>query len=263
MPTLSPSADLEASAAVAHGPSVAHESSVDMEAARLCGYTDLGSVEYGAAWDVQRQMVSGRKQGLIGDRLLFAEHPHVITMGRGAKEQHLLVSRQQLERAGIALWETNRGGDVTYHGPGQLVGYPIFDLKDWKRDVVAYLRALEQVLIDAVDEFGISAERLPGCTGVWVGGAKLAALGVHVSRWVTSHGFALNVTTDLRRFEYIVPCGLSKPVTSMECLLGGAPARADVLEAVVRQFGRVFGREMMPLDGMRNPVQTNPISERQ
>jgi lipoyl(octanoyl) transferase len=208
-------------------------------------------------------MVSERKQGLIGDRLLLAEHPHVITMGRGSKAEHLLVSRRRLESAGIALWETDRGGDITYHGPGQLIGYPIFDLKDWKRDVVAYLRALEQTLIEAVCEFGIAAERLPGCTGVWVGGAKLAALGVHVSRWVTSHGFALNVTTDLRRFEYIVPCGLSKPVTSLQQLLGEAPPRSAVVDAVRRRFGRVFGRKMMPLDVKQNLVQPNLISERQ
>jgi lipoyl(octanoyl) transferase len=144
-----------------------------------------------------------------------------------------------------------------------LLGYPILDLKEWKRDVVAYLRALEQVLMDAVGEFGVAAERLPGSTGVWVGGAKLAALGVHVSRWVTSHGFALNVTTDLRGFEYIVPCGLTKPVTSIERLLGKAPARQAVLEAVTRHFGRVFGRAMTPLTAQQNRVQTNPISERQ
>jgi lipoyl(octanoyl) transferase len=257
MSMLTPTAALEATAPLADRPPTAND------AARPCGYVDLGNMEYGAAWDVQRQMVAERKQGVIGDCLLFAEHPHVITMGRVAKEQHLLVSRQQLERAGIALWETDRGGDITYHGPGQVIGYPIFDLKEWKRDVVAYLRVLEQALIEAVGEFGIAAERLPGCTGVWAGGAKLAALGVHVSRWVTSHGFALNVTTDLRRFDYIVPCGLSKPVTSIERLLGEAPPRAAVLEAITRHFGRVFGRTMTPLATQQNRVQTNPISERQ
>lgn len=242
MATLSPPAAAEAGAALAV------RLQPDVRAAQPCRYVDLGEIEYGAAWDIQRQIVSERKQGLIGDCLLFAEHPHVITMGRSSKQEHLLASRQQLEQAGVALWETNRGGDVTYHGPGQLIGYPILDLKEWKRDVVAYLRALEQALIDAVAEFGITGERLPGCTGVWVGGAKLAAMGVHVSRWVTSHGFALNVTTDLRRFEYIVPCGLSKPVTSMECLLGEAPPRQAVLDAIVRHFGRVFGLEMKPVD---------------
>ncbi|MEX2300261.1 MAG: lipoyl(octanoyl) transferase LipB [Bryobacterales bacterium] len=254
---LSPTAALEATAPLADRPPAASDT------APTCEYVDLGNMEYGAAWDVQRQFAAERKQGVTGDCLLFAEHPHVITMGRVAKEQHLLVSRQQLERAGIALWETDRGGDITYHGPGQLIGYPIFDLKEWKRDVVAYLRVLEQVLIDAVGEFGIAAERLPGSTGVWVGGAKLAALGVHVSRWVTSHGFALNVTTDLSRFDYIVPCGLSKPVTSIERLLGEAPPREAVVEAITRHFGRVFGRTMTPLAAQQNRVRTNPISERQ
>lgn len=201
---------------------------------------------------MQREFVAARKQGLIGDRLLFAEHPHVITMGRSSRQEHLLAGREQLDRLGIALWETDRGGDVTYHGPGQLIGYPIVDLREWKRDVVAYLRALEQVLIDAAAEFGICAGRLPGCTGVWVGGAKLAAMGVHVSRWVTSHGFAFNITTDLRYFGYIVPCGLTKPVTSIEQLLGEAPPRAAVVEAVARHFGRVFGRVM-------NPAQRNTL----
>jgi lipoyl(octanoyl) transferase len=213
---------------------------------RPCVFDDLGRIEYGAAWKLQRELVSRRKQGLIEDHLLFAEHPHVITMGRSARPEHLLVARDGLERLGVALWETDRGGDITYHGPGQVVGYPIIDLREWKRDVVAYLRALEQVLIDAAAEFGIAAERLPGCTGVWVRGAKLAALGVHVSRWVTSHGFALNVTTELRYFGYIVPCGLSRPVTSIEQLLGEAPPQPAVLGALRHHFGRVFGREMMP-----------------
>ncbi len=225
-------------------------------ARRGCVWADLGRVEYGAAWGRQRELVAGRKQGSSEDKLLFAEHPHVITLGRGAKREHLLVSAGQLERLGIALWETDRGGDITYHGPGQLVGYPIVDLREWKRDVVAYLRGLEQVLIDAVAEFGIAAERLPGCTGVWVGDAKLAAMGVHVSRWVTSHGFALNVTTDLRYFGYIVPCGLTKPVASMEQLLGEAPPRAAVMEALARHFGRVFGRDMKPAEP--NTIWANP-----
>jgi lipoyl(octanoyl) transferase len=215
-------------------------------AARACVYEDLGRIEYGAAWSLQRELVSSRKQGSAEDRLLFAEHPHVITMGRSARPEHLLVSREQLDRLGVALWETDRGGDITYHGPGQLVGYPIVDLREWKRDVVAYLRALEQVLIDAAADFGIAAGRLPGCTGVWADGAKLAALGVHVSRWVTSHGFALNITTDLSYFGHIVPCGLTKPVTSMQQLLGEAPPPAALQAALTSHFGRVFGRVMQP-----------------
>lgn len=242
MPALSPTAALQAPEPLADRQTPAEV------VPRPCVWEDLGRIEYGAAWDLQRELVSSRKQGLIEDRLLFAEHPHVITMGRSSRREHLLVPREQLERLGVALWETDRGGDITYHGPGQVVGYPIVDLREWKRDVVAYLRALEQVLIDAAGEFGIAAERLPGCSGVWVRGAKLAALGVHVSRWVTSHGFALNVTTDLRYFGYIIPCGLAKPVTSIEQLLGEAPPRNAVLNAVARHFGRVFGREMKPAE---------------
>jgi lipoyl(octanoyl) transferase len=248
MPALSPSAALVASEPLAAAQPGNHPRPPAEAAPPRCVYDDLGRIEYGAAWNRQREMVSNRKQGLIEDHLLFAEHPRVITMGRSARQEHLLVPRQQLERLGVALWETDRGGDITYHGPGQLVGYPIVDLRAWKRDVVAYLRALEQVLIDAVGEFGIDAGRLPGCTGVWVGGAKLAALGVHVSRWVTSHGFALNVTTDLRYFGYIIPCGLSKPVTSIEQLLGEAPPRSVVTEALTRHFGRIFGRQMKPVE---------------
>jgi lipoyl(octanoyl) transferase len=248
MPALSPSAALVASEPLAAAQPGNHPWPPAEAATPRCVYDDLGRIEYGAAWNRQREMVSNRKQGLIEDHLLFAEHPPVITMGRSARQEHLLVPRQQLERLGVALWETDRGGDITYHGPGQLVGYPIVDLRAWKRDVVAYLRALEQVLIDAVGEFGIDAGRLPGCTGVWVGGAKLAALGVHVSRWVTSHGFALNVTTDLRYFGYIIPCGLSKPVTSIGQLLGEAPPRSVVTEALTRHFGRIFGRQMKPVE---------------
>jgi lipoyl(octanoyl) transferase len=235
-------------AAIALEPRPRAEPSLPDGQSRACAYADAGLVEYGDAWNLQRQLVSDRKQGLIDDQLVLAEHPHVITLGRSARREHLLVSREQLQQLGVALWETDRGGDVTYHGPGQLVGYPIVDLRDWKRDVVAYLRALEQVLIDTAAEFGIAAGRLTGCTGVWAGGAKLAALGVHVSRWVTSHGFALNVTTDLHYFGYIVPCGLTKPVTSMEQLLGVAPPRKAVLDAVARHFGCVFGREMRPAE---------------
>jgi len=242
MPALSPTAALYAREPLADRPAAA------AGGGRPCIHSDLGGIEYGAAWKLQRELVSRHKQGLIEDRLLFAEHPHVITMGRSARQEHLLVPRHDLERLGVALWETDRGGDITYHGPGQLVGYPVVDLREWKRDVVAYLRALEQVLIDAVAEFGVAAERSPGCTGVWVGGAKLAALGVHISRWVTSHGFALNLNTDLRYFGYIVPCGLSRPVTSIEQLLGEAPPRPAVLEAVTRHFGQVFGREMRPAE---------------
>jgi lipoyl(octanoyl) transferase len=198
---------------------------------------------YVSALDLQHQLVERRKRGEIPDQLLIVEHPHVVTMGRNGHSENLLASPEVLERSGIELHYTDRGGDVTYHGPGQIVGYPIFDLREWKRDVVAYLRALEQVLIEALAEFGIHGGRQPGATGVWVEGAKVAAIGVHISRWVTSHGFALNLDTDLDYFKYIVPCGLTQPVTSLRGL-GSNASRAEVTLSVARAFGRVFERDM-------------------
>ena len=206
-------------------------------------FTDLGRRGYVEAVGVQHALVERRKRGEIPDQLLIVEHPHVVTMGRNGHMENVLASPDILERAGIELHYTDRGGDVTYHGPGQIVGYPIFDLREWKRDVVAYLRALEQVLIEALAEFGIHGERQPGATGVWVDGAKVAAIGVHISRWVTSHGFALNLDTDLDYFKYIVPCGLTQPVTSLR-VLGCHASRAEVTTSVARAFGRVFDRDM-------------------
>ena len=202
---------------------------------------DLGRMPYAQAFALQQQLVGERKRGEIADQLLFVEHPHVVTMGRNARGENLLASQELLERAGIELHSTDRGGDVTYHGPGQIVGYPIFDLREWKRDVVAYVRALEDVLVGALAEFGIEGGRMAGATGVWVGDAKVAAIGVHISRWVTSHGFALNVDTDLSYFRYIVPCGLTKPVTSLR-ELGCDASRPQVIAALARSFGKTFGR---------------------
>ena len=210
-----------------------------------CLWTDLGRLPYGEALDFQVRLVERRKADEIPDQLLFVEHPHVITLGRNGRTEHLLAAEEHLRRAGIAFHPTDRGGDITYHGPGQLVGYPILDLRGWKRDVVAYIRAIEELLIGALGEFGIPAERVAGLTGVWSSGAKVAAIGVHISRWVSSHGFALNVSTDLSFFQYIVPCGLTRPVTSMERLLGTDPGRDAVMAAVVRHFGSVFGRQMI------------------
>ncbi|HTM14929.1 MAG TPA: lipoyl(octanoyl) transferase LipB [Bryobacteraceae bacterium] len=212
-------------------------------AAPLCELRDLGSMRYAEAFGLQQQFVERRKHGEIADQLLIVEHPHVVTMGRNGHDENLLCAPELLNRAGIEFHRTDRGGDVTYHGPGQIVGYPIFDLREWKRDVVAYVRALEQVLIDALAEFGIPAGREAGATGVWTAERKIAAIGVHISRWVTSHGFALNVATDLSYFRYIVPCGLTKPVTSMQAL-GCQADRDQVVAAVARSFARVFDREM-------------------
>jgi lipoyl(octanoyl) transferase len=209
---------------------------------RKCELLDLGRIGYGEAFELQRVLVEKRKKGLVPDQLLFVEHPHVITLGRNGNMHNLLANEDVLRRAGISFFATDRGGDITYHGPGQLVGYPIFDLREWKRDVVAYVRTVEQALIDTIGEFGIAGGRENGMTGVWVGGRKIAAIGVHISRWITSHGFALNVTTDLRYFQYIVPCGLAKPVTSM-AELGAAPPREKLIAVLARHFSELFQLE--------------------
>src|ERR1051326_6490225 len=153
---------------------------------------DLGRISYAEALAIQKQLAEERKRGGIPDQLLIVEHPHVITLGRNGRLENLLATNEVLARAGISFHHTDRGGDITYHGPGQIVGYPVFDLREWKRDVVAYVRAMERVIIDALADFGIESERVAGMTGVWVNGKKVAAIGVHISRWVTSHGFALN-----------------------------------------------------------------------
>lgn len=210
---------------------------------RKCQTRDYGRIGYAEAFAMQRSLVEQRKRGEIPDQLLFVEHPHVITLGRNGHMENLLASDQVLRRAGIQFEETDRGGDITYHGPGQIVGYPIFDLREWKRDVAAYLRAIEQAIIDALAGFGIESSREPGATGVWTSEGKICAIGVHISRWVTSHGFALNHTTDLSYFQYIVPCGLVKPVTSMEAL-GRTPPREEVQMALSRELSRRFDMEM-------------------
>ena len=210
---------------------------------RNCVLRELGRVRYGDALAIQQQLAADRKQGLIPDHLLLLEHPHVITMGRNGHSENVLASDEIMERSGIEYFPTNRGGDVTYHGPGQLVGYPILDLRDWKRDVGAYVRALEQTIIDTLAEYGIASGRIPKLTGVWVDGRKIAAIGVHLSRWVTSHGFALNVSTDLSYFQYIVPCGLTKPVTSMSAL-GVRASWEEVGRRLAPHFARNFECEL-------------------
>jgi lipoyl(octanoyl) transferase len=210
---------------------------------RECVVEDLGRMSYGEAFEIQSRIAADRKQGRGIDYLLFVEHPHVITVGRNGHPENLLAPEETLRRAGIELYESDRGGDVTYHGPGQIVAYPIMDLRAWKRDVSAFVRAIEQVLIDTLADFGIEAKRIVGMTGVWTEQGKIAAIGVHLSRWVSTHGWALNVSTDLRYFEYIVPCGLTKPVTSMRAL--GVHADIEEVKTVLtRHFGEVFDFEM-------------------
>lgn len=214
---------------------------------RKCEVHELGRVSYAEAWALQRRLAERRKGGDIPDQLLLLEHPHTITLGRNGDRENLLTGEETLRRAGVAFHETDRGGDITYHGPGQVVGYPIVDLKEWKRDVGAFLRAIEQVQMDALADFGIQAGREAGCTGVWVDGAKIGAIGVHLSRWVSTHGFALNVRPDLRYFQYIVPCGLARPVTSMAEL--GVEAAVDAVgRRLAVHFGRAFQCEMLVME---------------
>ena len=205
----------------------------------------LGTVRYGDAVELQQRLVADRQRGLIVDQLLLLEHPPVITCGVRAGAGNVLASPAVLRRRGVEIHDARRGGDVTYHGPGQLVGYPIVLLKPDRCDVHRYVRDLEEVLIRTVAEFGVRATRIPGLTGVWVGNDKLAAIGVRLSRWVTSHGFALNVTTDLDDFTLIRPCGLAdRGVTSLARLTGAVIPGLAVAECVARRFAEVFGREI-------------------
>ncbi len=215
--------------------------------ARVCEARDLGRLRWAEASALQEELVEKRKRHEITDQLLLVEHPHVVTMGRNGHMKNLIAGEEILSRSGIDFHHTNRGGDVTYHGPGQVVGYPIVDLSEWQRDVHAYVRAVEQVVIDTIAVFGLRGARVAGATGVWVDGAKVCAIGIHISRWVTSHGFALNVTTDLQYFQYIIPCGLTEPVTSMKAL--GVSASMDEVKLAAReQFAKVFGYETEKLD---------------
>ena len=210
-----------------------------------CAVRRLGRIPYEEALRLQEELAARRKAREVPDTLLLLEHPPVITLGRNARREHILASAEELEREGIELFETNRGGDVTFHGPGQLVGYPIVDLGRIRKDVGWYLRTLEEVLIGAIQELGLPATRRPGMTGVWVEESKVAAIGVHISRWITSHGFALNVATDLRSFRHIVPCGISAyPVSSLETLLDTPVDRGRLERSLTEHFGDLFGLRM-------------------
>jgi len=229
-----------------------------------CSIVDLGLIAYAEAWELQERVVAARKAGAIEDVLLFCEHPHVITLGRSGNRANLLASESVLRQKGVEFFETSRGGDITYHGPGQIVGYPILNLGAIRRDVVWYVRTLEEAMIRATADLGIAARREPGKTGIWVDAdevadrskgdsslalgmtdqqaEKLAAIGVHISRWVTSHGFAYNVATDLRYFELIVPCGIAdRKATSLEKLLGRRVSLEEIRPLLVKQVCEVFG----------------------
>jgi lipoyl(octanoyl) transferase len=217
--------------------------------AKICWVVDLGLVPYGPACELQRDIVAARKAGAIPDVLLLCEHPHVITLGRNGRRENLRASAQLLAQMHVEFHMTDRGGDITYHGPGQIVGYPILDLAEHRRDVRWYVSQLEEAMILATADFGLATKRVPEAHGVWVdtgaGEEKLAALGVHLSRWVSSHGFAYNVSTDLRFFDLIVPCGIAdKRATSLERALGRAISAEEVRPRLVERFGEVFGREL-------------------
>jgi len=225
-----------------------------------CLVIDLGFIGYAVALALQQRVVAARKASIIEDALLFCEHPHVITMGRNGKREHLLASDRLLQQKNVEFHLTNRGGDITYHGPGQIVGYPILNLAAIRRDVGWYVRMLEETMIRASADFGVTAGREPGKTGIWVASAgsansassaattsngdseKLGAIGVHLSRWVTSHGFAYNISTDLRYFDLIVPCGIAdRKATSLEKILARRVHRTEAMSQLVTPFAEIFG----------------------
>jgi lipoyl(octanoyl) transferase len=237
----------------------------------MISVVQLGTVSYEMGLKLQRTLIDLRHAGRVPNTLLLLEHNHVITLGRNAKRENILAAPALLEREGVEVFECDRGGDVTYHGPGQLVGYPIFDLRSFSilpsgdsggmgpqktMGAVDYVRRLEEVLIRTCTDFGLAAERLPKLTGVWTrpaapgtAAAKVAAIGVHISRGITSHGFALNVNTNLEHFQLIVPCGIAtKPVTSLSKEKGAEVSLDGVAESVARNFGRVFNSQILWVD---------------
>lgn len=216
---------------------------------RVCEARWLGRTAYGEGLRLQERAVERLRTDEGREQLLLLEHPHVFTLGRGADAANILADEKQLAAHRIEVFETGRGGDVTYHGPGQLVGYPIINLKPDRCDVHAYVRDIEDVLIRAIGDYGVKGERIKGLTGVWVGNEKVAAIGVRIARWITSHGFALNVNTDLSYFRMIVPCGITdKGVTSLAQLVGRALDLREVAATVTRHFRDVFDREVIRFD---------------
>jgi len=212
---------------------------------RSCEARWLGKVGYSDGLRLQAEAVDRLRSDEGAEQLFLLEHPHVFTLGRAANRANILLSSDQLEERGIEVHETGRGGDVTYHGPGQIVGYPIINLKPDRCDVHRYVRDIEEVMIRAIADFGIDGSRIKGLTGVWIGDEKIGAIGVRIARWITSHGFALNVNTDLGYFGMIVPCGIThKGVTSMSKLLGRNLDIQEVARTLARHFGEVFDREI-------------------
>ncbi|MGE5400310.1 MAG: lipoyl(octanoyl) transferase LipB [Ignavibacteriales bacterium] len=205
-------------------------------------FYDLGLINYDKAWELQRETFELRKNNDIPDRLYLLEHPHTYTLGKVADKNNLISSEQYLKENQISVYEIDRGGDITYHGPGQVVGYPIINLSDWKQDAHQYLRGLEEVIIRTCRDYGLETTRIEKLTGVWIEDRKIAAIGIKVSRWITMHGFAFNVNTDLSLFNGIIPCGITdKKVTSLARELGGEMDINGVKEKLVENFKTVFG----------------------
>ncbi|MFA7228256.1 MAG: lipoyl(octanoyl) transferase LipB [Melioribacteraceae bacterium] len=209
---------------------------------RKFDYCDLGLIDYKQAWDLQKEIFNRRLRNEIDDTFYLLEHPHTYTLGKVSEKKNLISTDSQMKELGISVYEIDRGGDITYHGPGQIVGYPIIKLSDWKEDTHLYLRGLEEVIIQTCREYGIETERNPKYTGVWIGERKIAAIGIKVSRWITMHGFAFNVKTDLTYFNGIIPCGIKdKEVTSLEKETGGVVNTDDVKNLLIEKFRKVFG----------------------
>ena len=204
----------------------------------------LGLVPYADGLELQRALVEDRRANRIADTLLLLQHPHVVTIGvKKEGRSHIVATPEQLSARGVEVFETGRGGDVTYHGPGQIVGYPILDLNPDRRDVHQYVRDLEEVMIRVCADYGVTAGRIAGLSGAWIADAKVGAIGVRISRWITSHGFAFNVTTDVDFFDLIVPCGIAdRGVTSLASAIGRAPALSEVEDRFVEHFAAVFDR---------------------
>jgi lipoate-protein ligase B len=229
---------------------------------KTCIYVYLGEVKYQSAWNLQKRLLELRRRAETLDVLLLLQHPPTITLGKSGSRDHLLADADYLESRGFELTETDRGGDITYHGPGQLVAYPILDLAEIRKDIFWYLRQLEQVIMNTLACFSIATNRRDGYTGVWAGDKKIAAIGVKVSRWITLHGIALNVSPDLQHFDFIVPCGIrDKSVTSIAKTSGGQVEVEEVVPHFVQEFGNVFGYRMMPFNHDTWPVLTRTLDD--
>jgi lipoyl(octanoyl) transferase len=220
------------------------------EILKNCLVVFLGSIEYSPALDLQKEICEAKKGGFGEDVLLLLEHPPTITLGRNGQWHHLLVSDEALAARGVRRFEADRGGDITFHGPGQLVGYPLMKLDGVERDVHSFMKNLEESLICLLGLYGIEAGREPKLTGVWTKEGKIGAMGVHISRWITRHGFALNVNTDLSYFDLIVPCGIKgKGVVSMQSIVNRPLDLREVAESYTREFGRCFARKVSSISG--------------